>query len=327
MPKLSIIIPCYFNEENIADTTQTLIENEAAFPADVEFEYVLVDDDSRDNTYAEIMKFYNKYPEKTKVIKLAKNAGSYHALLAGMNYATGDCNVMLAADLQDPPELIPKMYGHWVKGTKFVVANRAGREESILQSFISNIYHFLIRTLALKDIPEGGFDLILFDKQLKEEIVKINEPNTNIIYLLAWLDFDYVAIPYIRRKREKGKSMWTFKKKFNLFINSLVSFTNVPLRISLFSGVAVLLLCAVYLVALLAGVRLFSDVMPQFDWLALLFVTLTGIMMLFMGILGEYMWKAIEEARDRPTFIIDKVIQNKPQANSGKVDTTDTKAS
>lgn len=317
MPKISIIMPCYFSEENIAETTEILIGNEALFPDDVEFEYVFVDDDSRDNTFAEIMKFYDQYPHKTKVVKLAKNAGSYHALLAGMNYATGDCNIMLAPDLQDPPELIPKMYEHWRKGVKFVVANRVGREESFFQSFLSNIYHFLIRTLALKDVPEGGFDLILFDKQLREEIVKINEPNTNIIYLLAWLDFDYVAIPYIRRKREKGKSMWTFKKKFNLFINSLVSFTNIPLRISLFAGVAVLLFSFVYFIMLLSGVTLFSSLMPQFDWLALFFMFFAGIIMVFLGILGEYMWKAIEESRNRPTFIIDKVIQNKPESQSG----------
>lgn len=312
-------MPCYFNAENLPETSEALIANELLFPADVEFEYVFVDDDSRDNTFQEIMKFYDRFPEKTKVVKLAKNAGSYHALLAGMNYATGDCNVMLAPDLQDPPELIPKMYEHWLKGTKFVVANRIGRDESFLQSFISNIYHFLIRTLALRDVPEGGFDLILFDKQLREEIVKINEPNTNIIYLLAWLDFDYVAIPYIRRKREKGKSMWTFKKKFNLFINSLVSFTNVPLRISLFSGLAVMLLAFVYLLVLIFGGSVFSSQLPQFDWLALMFMAFSGVMMLFLGILGEYMWKAIEEARNRPTFIIDKVIQNTPHAKSDTV--------
>ena len=236
-----------------------------------------------------------------------------------MNYATGDCNVMLAPDLQDPPELIPKMYEHWLKGVKFVVANRAGRDESILQSFTSNIYHFLIRTLALKDIPEGGFDLILFDSQLREEIVKINEPNTNIIYLLAWLDFDYVAIPYIRRKREKGKSRWTFKKKFNLFLNSLVSFTNIPLRISLFLGIATLVCCFVFFMLLLAGKSVFSAQMPQFDWLALLFATFSGLLMVFLGILGEYMWKAIEESRNRPTFIIDKVIQNQPNNAQGEI--------
>ncbi|HEY6161619.1 MAG TPA: glycosyltransferase, partial [Bacteroidia bacterium] len=107
MPKLSFIIPCYFNEENIPVTTAELLKNESLFPNDVEFEYVLVDDGSKDRTFDEMMKFKNATPSKVKLVKLAGNVGSYNAILAGMNYATGDCNVIFTADLQDPPELIP----------------------------------------------------------------------------------------------------------------------------------------------------------------------------------------------------------------------------
>ena len=128
MTKLSVIIPCYFNGENLPVTTKELIENEKLFDKDVEFEYVMVDDGSKDNTFEELTKFKEKYPEKVKVIKLAGNVGSYNAILAGMNYATGDCNVMLAADLQDPPELIPQMFEYWKKGVKFVIANRKDRD-------------------------------------------------------------------------------------------------------------------------------------------------------------------------------------------------------
>src|SRR5262245_43867738 len=138
MPKLSIIIPCYFNEENIPVTTAELASMEAMLPSEVAVEYVMVDDGSKDNTYQELLKFQQQQPNKVKVVKLAGNVGSYNAILAGLNYATGDCNVILTADLQDPPELIPKMYSYWLSGIKFVIANRTDREESWSQKVFSN---------------------------------------------------------------------------------------------------------------------------------------------------------------------------------------------
>ncbi|MBK6833052.1 MAG: glycosyltransferase [Bacteroidetes bacterium] len=134
MPKLSIIIPCYFNEENIPITKQKLIENESLFDTDVSFEYIMVDDGSKDNTLLELNKFREEHPGKVKVVKLAGNVGSYNAILAGMNYATGDCCSVIAADLQDPPELMVKMYAYWKSGVKFIVGNRADREESFLKN-------------------------------------------------------------------------------------------------------------------------------------------------------------------------------------------------
>ena len=130
MPKISIIIPCYFNGENIPLTSKELIENEKNFDSDMEFEYVMVDDGSKDNTYEELIKFKASNPGKVTLVKLAGNVGSYNAILAGMHHATGDCNVILAADLQDPPELIPKMVEYWKKGIKFVVANRENRHKA-----------------------------------------------------------------------------------------------------------------------------------------------------------------------------------------------------
>jgi dolichol-phosphate mannosyltransferase len=163
MPKLSIIIPCYFNGENIPITKQRLIENESLFEDDVTFEYVMVDDGSKDNTVEELINFKNEHPGKVKIIKLAGNVGSYNAILAGMNYATGDCCVVIAADLQDPPELMVKMYAHWKNGIKLIVGNRADRAESFFQKAFSNTYHKLIQKFALKNIPNGGFDYVFFD--------------------------------------------------------------------------------------------------------------------------------------------------------------------
>src|ERR1035438_9581267 len=140
MPKLSIIIPCYYNELNIPVTSKDLIENEKNFANDVSFEYIMVDDGSKDNTIIELKKFSIQNPGKVKIIKLSGNFGSYNAIQAGMKYATGDCNVVIAADLQDPPELMVKMYEYWSKGIKLVLANREKREDPFFGRIFAKWY-------------------------------------------------------------------------------------------------------------------------------------------------------------------------------------------
>jgi len=306
MPKLSYIIPCYFNELNIPITSKTLIENEALFSEDITFEYVLVDDGSKDNTWPELEKFKKKYPEKVKIIKLASNVGSFNAILAGMHYAEGDCNVMLAADLQDPPELIPQMIDYWKKDMKLVIANRKDREESFGQKLFSNTYHWLIKKYALPNVPKGGFDLILFDKKVKEEIIKIDEKNTNILYLMTWLGYDYVNIPYVRKKREVGKSRWTLKKKIKMFIDSFVAFSFFPIRLisvlGLFLGFLTLLYAFFIVIARLLG---WIEVE---GWTTMMFLMLfvSAFQMISLGIIGEYVWRSLDASRKRPNFIVAK---------------------
>ena len=309
MPKLSIIIPCYFNGENIPITKQRLLENETLFNNDVTFEYVMVDDGSKDNTIDELIKFKNEQPGKVKVIKLAGNVGSYNAILAGMNYATGDCCVVIAADLQDPPELMVKMYSHWKNGIKLVVGNRADREESFFQKAFSNTYHKLIQKFALKNIPDGGFDYVFFDKQLKDEVVKINEKNTNTLYLLAWLNYDMVCIPYKRTKREVGKSRWTLQKKIKLFIDSFISFSYAPLKFISITGITLGIVAFIYSLVIIA--LKFTGSSEPSGWSSMMVVILfvSSFQMIGLGIIGEYVWRNLEASRQRPVYVVDKVIE------------------
>jgi dolichol-phosphate mannosyltransferase len=309
MPKLSIIIPCYFNGENIPFTKKRLIENESLFENDVTFEYVMVDDGSKDNTVEELIKFKNEQFGKVKIIKLAGNVGSYNAILAGMNYATGDCCVVIAADLQDPPELMVKMYAHWKNGIKLVVGNRADREDSIFQKAFSNTYHKLIQKFALKNIPNGGFDYVFFDKQLKDEVVKINEKNTNTLYLLAWLNYDMVCIPYTRSKREVGKSRWTLKKKIKLFIDSFISFSYAPLKFISITGITLGFIALLY--SLVIIILKFKGSIEPSGWSSMMVVILfvSSFQMIGLGIIGEYVWRNLEASRKRPIYVVDNVLE------------------
>jgi dolichol-phosphate mannosyltransferase len=310
MPKISIIIPCYFNEDNIPVTSRKLIENEKLFPKEVSFEYVMVDDGSKDNTYRELLKFQKKHSDKVRIVKLARNFGSFDAILAGMNYATGDCCVIIAADLQDPPELIPKMYEYWKTGIKLVIANRSDREEGFWQKLFSNFYHNMIRKFALTNVPKGGFDLVLFDKQLREDIVKIDESNTNVLYLLTWLGYDYVNIPYTRKAREIGVSRWTLSKKIKMFVDSFVAFSFLPIRMISIGGFIIgffALLYAVYII-----IAKLTNLIQLEGWTTMMvvFLFVSSFQMISIGILGEYLWRSLDASRKRPNFVVDKVIEN-----------------
>jgi polyisoprenyl-phosphate glycosyltransferase len=307
MPKLSFIIPCYCNEKNLPITAAALLANESSFGEDVVFEYIMIDDGSKDDTLKELLTFKNNFPEKVKVIKLSGNFGSYNAILAGMNYANGDCNVILAADLQDPVELIPQMYDYWKKGIKLIIANRLDREEPFLRKAFSNTFHYLIKKLALKNIPSGGYDLVLFDAKLRDEVVKINEKNTNQIYLLSWLKYDYINIPYVRKKRELGKSHWTLQKKIKLFIDSFVSFSFFPIRLISLVGLFLGFISFVY--GLFVIYAKITGLVPLQGWTAIMVVLLfvSSFQMIALGIIGEYVWRSMDAARNRPNFIVDQI--------------------
>ena len=307
MAKLSIIIPCYFNEKNIPVTAKELIENEKLFPAELTFEYILVDDGSGDGTLKEILAYKKDYPEKVIAIKLAGNVGSYNAVVAGMEHATGDCTVVIAADLQDPPELMVKMYEYWKQGFKLVIGNRQDRQESASQKFLSNTFHWIMKKIALKNIPDGGFDYVLFDKQIREKLLTMMEHNSNVFYLMTWMGYNYVNIPYNRKKREIGDSKWTIQKKIKLLIDSILSFSFFPIRAISVIGIILGIIAFLYGVYLII-LRMLGNIEVE-GWTALMVVLLfvSSFQMIGLGILGEYIWRGLDASRKRPLYVVDEV--------------------
>ena len=307
MPKLSYVIPCYYNEKNIPNTAAILIENEKLFSQDTDFEYVMVDDGSKDGTYKALLDFQKQYPTKVKVIKLAGNVGSYFAMVAAMEYATGDTTVMISADLQDPPELIVKMYEYWRNGVKLVVANRTDREEFFFQKLFSNTYQRLIQKFAIKNLPDGGFDFVLFDREIRERIVQMKEKNTNTLYLMLWMGYEYVSIPYTRRKREIGTSRWTFSKKIKLFVDSFIAFSFLPIR--MISAVGILLGVSAFCYGLFILFAKLTGHIQVEGWstMMVVFLFVSSFQMIALGIIGEYVWRTLDATRNRPLYVIDKL--------------------
>ncbi|WP_183906716.1 glycosyltransferase family 2 protein [Rufibacter immobilis] len=308
MPLLSVIIPCYFNEANIPVTATKLLRNENLFPKDVAFEYVFVDDGSQDRTFEELLKVKAAHPEKVKLVKLVRNVGSYNAVIAGMEFATGDCTVIISADLQDPPELMVKMLEYWRQGFKLVIGNRQDRQDPFLKKKIASVFHAIMRKTAINNLPKGGFDYIFFDKFIREEVLKMKESNSNVMYLIAWLGFEYVSIPYVRLKREIGETRWTFGKNVKLFLDSILSFSYLPIRIIAIMGLllgGVALLYGMFLiVAKISGAALVEG------WSSLMVVLLfvSSFQMIALGVIGEYVWRALDASRKRPLYLIDKVL-------------------
>lgn len=309
MPLVSIVIPVYYNEMNLPDTVPMLLALEQQMPEGYQLQLVFVDDGSGDCSFDLLMQFHQENPQKIKVVKLTRNFGSMAAIQAGFMQADGDCVGVIAADLQDPPELFIEMISYWEQGIKAVFAVRKDRDEPLPQKLFSNTYYSLIRKFAIPNYPDGGFDFLLIDRQVVLEVNKIQEKNTNLMTLIFWLGFKSVMIPYIRKSRTKGKSRWTFRKKFKLFIDSFVSFSYFPIQ--LLSMVGFLVAGGAFLYGIFIFIAWLKFGIPVQGWvpmMILLSIT-SGIQMTMLGVLGEYLWRVLDETRKRPHFIIDSVFK------------------
>jgi dolichol-phosphate mannosyltransferase len=200
------------------------------------------------------------------------------------------------------------MYKHWRKGYKLVLANRSNREEPFLQKLISNTTHKMVQKWGLSNLPDGGFDLNLFDEEIKDKLMEMDEKNSFFPFLLMWMGYDFVSIPYVRQKRELGKSTYTLSKKIKAFVDSFVSFSYFPIRVISVSGLGLGFIAFMYALFIIGG-KLFGFVESS-GWSSLMVVILfvAAFQMIALGIIGEYVWRAVEASRNRPTFIIDKTV-------------------
>lgn len=309
MDKISVIIPVYFNEDTLANTYSELRkvcdENSSKF----DYELILVDDGSKDNSFA-IMKELAAKDSKIKLVKLSKNHGAYIAVLAGMKYATGDAVTDLPADLQDPPTLVAQLYDKWIEENRvaMVFGVRTTRKDPLLTKIYSYFFYKLFRAFVLPEYPDKGFDCFFINGKQKDLIVQMDEKNSHLTAQIVWLGFKQVYVYYQRLERPSGKSRWTLFKKFKLAFDTFFGFSGRPLRIASLLGMSVSMvgfLMAIYIFIM----KIFSDA-PLFGIPALMVTILItgGLILLSIGIVGEYMWRNFDETRKRPSFIIEETL-------------------
>lgn len=304
MSKLSIIIPVYFNEDTLMLLYQDLKEKVLCKLED--YEIVMVDDGSADNSW-EVIKEISVLDNKVIPIKLSRNFGSHAAILAGYANCIGDCGVVKAADLQEDSELILRMYESWKIGNKVVLAAREDREEGFFQKLFANTYYNLMRRFVMKNMPKGGFDCFLLDRKVIEVLKLLDEKNSAITLQILWSGFKTDIIYYVRKKREIGKSRWTLSKKIKLVIDSMMSFSYFPVRFISGFGAISFIVSSLWGTILVLNKLINGSVVSGWTTIVVLLLLSFGIIMLTLGILGEYIWRILDASRNRPPYIIDEI--------------------
>lgn len=302
--KVSVIIPVYYNETNLRPLYQD-IQEKLYSHTEVEWELVMVNDGSGDGSY-QVMKELALQDVRIRIFSLSRNFGSHAAILCGLSKCTGDCAVVKAADLQEPTELVLELLERWKKGSNVVLAVREGRQESRKQAMFADLYYWLVRRTALPSMPKGGFDVYLLDQKVIHVLVALNEKNSALTGQILWSGFRTDKVYYTRLAREIGTSRWTFKKKIRLVMDTLFSFSVLPVKIvslvGTFSFIGSLIWAVMVMVFKLMGKIHVSG------WTTLFIFNLFsfGMIMLTLGILGEYLWRIFDASRNRPPYLIEE---------------------
>jgi len=303
----SIIIPVYFNEGSLWPTFKKLYTYVVNTSQNLIGQIIFIDDGSKDNSYKILLDIKEKHPDLVTVIKLTRNFGQPSARLAGYHYAKGKCSIHISADLQDPVEIINQMISiHNNENIDIVIGERIKRNDGIMSSLSSKIFYTLIKKLSFENMPVGGFDFHCISKRVKDHIISSKESNPFFQGQVLWTGYSTKFIPYERLERTIGKSKWTFTKKLKLLIDGLLSYSYFPLR--MMSLIGFILASSGFLYALWIFIRALMGNKPAVGWAPLMIVILlvSGVQMLMTGIIGEYLWRTLEQVKNRPNFIVEK---------------------
>lgn len=303
---LSLIVPIYNNEPNLPRLFQEL-EGFVERLGD-ELEVVFVVDGSPDDSLQRIQERLSTWETPAQLIELSRNFGSFAAIAAGLAAGRGDHLAVIAADLQEPPELLLEFHRILSAGDADIVfGHRTGRADPLVSRWLSESFWRLYRRFVVRDMPPGGIDVFACTRLVRDRLVELQETHTNLIALILWLGFRRRFIPYERRSRREGRSGWTFGRKLRYAIDSIFSFTDLPIRaLLLLGGVGTLL-------ALAGGAFVFVmwslGRVPVLGYTPLMLVItfFGGLTALGLGIVGQYLWLALQNARRRPTFIVRSV--------------------
>lgn len=308
MSKISIIIPIYYNEDTLLQLYQEMKDKILDTIGD--YEIVMVNDGSKDNSW-NIMNQIRDMDENVKLVNLSRNFGEHAAILAGLSECTGDCAVTKQADLAEEPELIVKMYDKWKEGNKVVIATREQRDDPAMKKAFANTYYRIMQKTVNDRMPDGGFDCFLMDRKVIQVLELLDEKNSSLELQLLWAGFKTAEVPYHRMERDDGGSSWTFAKRFKLAMDSMMSFSYFPIKFM--SGVGAVCAALAFIWIIEVIVEFFVKGTPIAGWPTLMCLILfsTGLILIMLGIIGEYMWRTLDASRNRPVYIKDDVISTR----------------
>lgn len=299
--QLSIITPAFNEALNLPALYDRLVETMQALG--VAWEWVVVDDHSRDDTFAVIERLALADP-RVKGIRLARNSGSHAAIICALHQVTGDAAVMMAADLQDPPETIGPMLDHWRRGVQVVWAVRRGQPGKGRGALFSSVYYWIMRhVVGMKEMPTRGTDFFLIDRLVIDAVRRFRERNISVLALIMWLGYRQEYLEYDKHQRAQGTSGWSVTKKVKLVVDSITSFSEFPIRLCSYGGIAI---GVVGLIVAVFGIVLLPSLGAALLLVMGLVLGLAGLQLLALGVVGEYVWRALDEARGRPAWLVER---------------------
>ncbi len=305
MKKISIIIPAYNEEESLPllyDRLKKLMDD----MKDYEFEILFVNDGSKDKTI-EIIKDFRSKDERICYVDFSRNFGKEIAMIAGLDYATGDCVIFMDADLQDPPELIPELVKYWEEGYDDVYAKRRSRKgETWLKKFTSKMYYRVLQHLTKVEIQEDTGDFRLLDRRCVNALKKLRESQRNTKSMFSWIGYKKKEVLYDRDPRVAGTTKWNYKKLIDLAIDGITSFTTSPLRLATYVAIPTFIVLFVYFVYVIIKCFVIHQAIQAFQAIILLILFFSGIQILLFGIIGEYLGRIFNETKNRPLYLVNE---------------------
>lgn len=305
MKKISIIIPAYNEQESLPilyERLTKLMENLNNY----EFEVLFVNDGSKDKTI-EIIKELREKDTRICYVDFARNFGKEIAMIAGLDYATGDCVIFMDADLQDPPELVPELVKYWEEGYDDVYAKRKSRKgETWLKKFTSKMYYKVLQHVTRVEIQEDTGDFRLLDRRCVNALKKLRESQRNTKSMFSWIGYKKKEVLYDRDPRVAGTTKWNYGKLMDLAIDGITSLTTSPLRISTFIAIPTFIVLFGYFVYVIAKCFVVDQPIQAYQSIILLILFFSGIQILLFGIVGEYLGRIFNETKNRPLYLVNE---------------------
>lgn len=309
MELLSVVVPCYNEEQTVADFYEEFIKNEEFFKGrDMDFEIIYINDGSKDNTVAEIKKLHER-DARVHLVSFSRNFGKEAGLLAGLEHAKGDYVVAMDVDLQDPPSLLPEMFSYLDEGYDSVATRRVTRKgEPPIRSFFARCFYALMQKISKTEIVDGARDYRLMTRQMVDAILSMPERNRFTKGIYGWVGFNTRWVEYENVERVKGETKWSFWKLLLYSIEGIMAFSTVPLSIAAFIGIifCVIAFCALFFIII--RTLIWGDPVGGWPSLVCIITLIAGVQLFCIGIIGQYLAKTYMEVKNRPVYIVKETL-------------------